>query len=188
MRSPRNATISSDRSGDLIGRGTEDDERRLSSGDPMDRPGEDRTNGGYMSEGRATPSGRDAVVASARRRFDEIISRDALTFMNEFPDALIVVTPDAGIVFWSSGAERMFGFARNEVLDRPLGEILRAPVRDTVERDAWDAVISHSGSAVYETTRTRKDGSAIVVDATVRALRAENGAVEFIAISKKDVT
>ena len=42
---------------------------------------------------------------------------DALA-LNESPDATIVVAPDATIVHWSKGAQRIFGYQRAEAAGR----------------------------------------------------------------------
>jgi signal transduction histidine kinase len=105
----------------------------------------------------------------SRSTSGEGVGRDPRSFVDDFPDALIVVTPDGRVVSWSGGAERMFGFTADEA----VGRVLPEPRGDVT---------------VYETTRLRKDGSSMIVDATVRAIRGADGAIELLAISEKDVT
>lgn len=112
---------------------------------------------------------------------------DPTSFVDEFPDALIVVTTEGRIVSWSGGAERLFGHRQDEVRGRLLAEVL-APEGRADDDEAWSAALARGVAATYETTRRRKDGSAVVVDATARAVRGPDGAVRYVAICKKDVT
>ncbi len=107
--------------------------------------------------------------------------------MDEFPDALIVVTLDGRILSWSGGAERIFGYGRAECVGRLLDEVI-VPTGREVETAAWREAARRDSVTIYETTRRRKDGSTVVVDATVRGLRGPSGAIDRLAISKKDVT
>ncbi|HEX3534769.1 MAG TPA: PAS domain-containing protein, partial [Gemmatimonadaceae bacterium] len=47
---------------------------------------------------------------------------DSDSLLNDFADALIAVSVEGRILFWSRGAEEMFGFSRDEVLGRLLAE------------------------------------------------------------------
>src|SRR5437870_3807675 len=97
------------------------------------------------------------------------VGRDAAAFIDEFPDALIVITVDGRVVSWSRGAESVFGFTRSEVLGRHLQEVV-SPTDGAAEREAWRAAIATGTTQVYETSRRRKDGSTIIIDASARAV------------------
>jgi protein-histidine pros-kinase len=116
----------------------------------------------------------------------EIAGCDAGSFVDDYPDALIATTPDGRVVAWSRGAERMFGYTRDEVAGRTLVEVL-IPEDHAAEREAWRSAVE-GGGAVYETVRRRKDGSLVLVDATVRAIPGADGSIQGFAIVKKDVT
>jgi light-regulated signal transduction histidine kinase (bacteriophytochrome) len=58
-------------------------------------------------------------------------------FADGFADALIAVTPNEGrIVYWSSAAETLFGYAREEVLGRSLVEVLVPAVAESRKTEA----------------------------------------------------
>ena len=107
-------------------------------------------------------------------------------FLDDFPDALILLDPDGLVLCWNRGAESMFGFTREEVLGRPLQSLV-TPEDPGTELEAWATAI-HGAPVVYQTTRRRKDGTSIVVDATARAVFDEAGRVRHFALCKKDVT
>jgi PAS domain-containing protein len=70
--------------------------------------------------------------------------------LDDFADALIAVAPDDGrILFWSRGAETVFGYAREEVLGRPLIEVLVPPDHRELEQELLRAA-RERGSATYE--------------------------------------
>jgi PAS domain S-box-containing protein len=113
-------------------------------------------------------------------KFDQLI-------LNESPDAAIVTTPDGKVAYWSSGAEAVFGFASAEAVGRPLGDLIIPPGRiEEEERILREAI--DQGIATYESIRCKKDGSFIYVDISSKAVCDEQGRVEFIISSKKDVT
>ncbi|HEV8238245.1 MAG TPA: PAS domain S-box protein [Thermoanaerobaculia bacterium] len=116
------------------------------------------------------------------------MSEGADNLLDQFGDALILVTPeDARIVSWSRGAEEMFGHRAEDVLGRSLIDVLVPEKQRTREEDRLRTACER-GTATYEAVRTRKDGSNIYVDVSMRAVLDEHGAVRNIAISKKDVT
>jgi PAS domain S-box-containing protein len=106
--------------------------------------------------------------------------------VHESPDALIALSPQGGVLYWSRGAESMFGYASGEILGHGLDELIPAERRD--EAVAMLAMAVREGSAVFETVRRRKDGTFLDVDVSMRAVRGPHGEIRFIAANKKDVT
>jgi PAS domain S-box-containing protein len=107
--------------------------------------------------------------------------------LHDFADALIAVSPDGKVIFWSRGAEEVFGYQREEMVGRDLVGVLVPRENRDEEQGIFRAALA-AGSATYEAVRKRKDGSTIYVDVTMKAIRDAEGAVNHIAISKKDVT
>jgi protein-histidine pros-kinase len=106
--------------------------------------------------------------------------------LHDFADALIAVSAEGRILFWSRGAEEMFGFSRDEVLGKLL--IDTVPRENRAEQEKFIEMTLHAGSATFEATRKRKDGQTIYVDVTMRTVTDGNGEVKYVAISKKDVS
>jgi PAS domain S-box-containing protein len=84
-------------------------------------------------------------------------------------DAIFVRSADDKISFWNEGAERLYGWARVEVLGRSIHEVLRTkfpvPLSEILQRDRWEGELRH----------TTKDGSQITVASRWTTLRDQNG-------------
>jgi len=103
------------------------------------------------------------------------------------PDALIALDAEGTILYWSAGAEAIYGYAKGEALGVRLQNLVTPPEfvaeGEQIVRDA----IEH-GLAVHEAVHRKKDGSAIYVDITAKTVRDKTGNIEFVAVSHKDVT
>jgi PAS domain S-box-containing protein len=108
-------------------------------------------------------------------------------FIDNSPDALIAVTRDSAILFWNSGAEAVYGYTKAEAIGRRLHDLV-APAESLDESKKMIREAVTRGVVVYETIRRRKDGSAIYVDSTAKAVRDDRNQLRFIALSQKDVT
>jgi PAS domain S-box-containing protein len=109
------------------------------------------------------------------------------TLVEASPDALIALDAEGTILYWSAGAEAVYGFAKGEALGLRLQNLVTPPEfvaeGEQIIRDA----IEH-GLAVHEAVHRKKDGSAIYVDITAKTVRDKTGNIEFVAVSHKDVT
>jgi PAS domain S-box-containing protein len=111
----------------------------------------------------------------------------AEVLVQESPDALIALARDGTVLSWNEGASSMFGYTAEETIGRQLEDLV-VPRDHRDEARAAFAETLNTGRALFETTRTRKDGSRIDVDVSMRAVRDENGELRFVAANKKDVT
>jgi len=103
------------------------------------------------------------------------------------PDALIGLKPNGTILFWSVGAELVYGYSKQDALGARLSDLVAPPeLAEEAERITREAI--ETGQAVLETVRHKKDGAAIYIDVTAKAVRDRNGNIEFVAESHKDVT
>jgi PAS domain S-box-containing protein len=112
-------------------------------------------------------------------RTDELI--------DAFSDALIAVSPTAEVLFWSAGAERLFGYSRQDAVGRSLLDLI---VPDDDRETELHRIRSASvdESAAFEVERRRADGRRVYVDVTMRAVLDGRGQLEHVAIAKKDIT
>ena len=99
--------------------------------------------------------------------FDTLLRR-ALVF-NHIYDALIVVAKDDTILDWNAGAERMFGWEREEVLGQPIERIHR-PTDPTAPGASIPALVQRAGRWHGDLQFLRKDGSAGTCEAVALAL------------------
>ncbi len=102
-------------------------------------------------------------------------------------DAIVSKDLDGVVLTWNPGAERLFGYAAEEMIGQPIARLLppdRAGEEDHILREL------RAGRRFdhFETTRVRKDGVVVEVSVTVSPLRDARG--EIVGASKiaRDVT
>ncbi|UPJ52250.1 PAS domain S-box protein [Bradyrhizobium sp. 200] len=101
-------------------------------------------------------------------------------------DAIITKLLDGTITGWNGAAERLFGFSAAEALGRNINIIVppdrRDEVRNIVERTRRGEPIEH-----FETSRVRKDGSAVDVSMSISPIRSVSGEVVGISQAARDI-
>ena len=107
--------------------------------------------------------------------------------LTESPDASIVISLDGQVRYWSDGAERIFGYTREEAVGRLLNDLVVPEDRRQEEAHIMAESVAR-GYTAYESVRRRKDGALVYVDITGKLLRSGDGPVEYLLLSKKDVT
>jgi two-component system CheB/CheR fusion protein len=91
-------------------------------------------------------------------------------------DAIISFAPDETIVSWNAGAQRLFGYAPEEAIGRPLAMLLAQP-EDSEHARMITTVAAGRNVENFETVRRRKDGSHVHVALTASAIKDEDGRV-----------
>ncbi len=107
--------------------------------------------------------------------------------LDESPDAVIATTVEGRVLYWSKGAEKIFGYTSAEAVGHPMNEIIVPPNRIGEESDILHETLE-IGFSTYESIRCKKDGSFVYVDISSRTVCNTQGEVEFVLSSKKDVT
>src|SRR5213080_2017641 len=87
----------------------------------------------------------------------DALLRRALVF-NHIYEALVVTDENGTILDWNAGAERSFGWSREEVLGQPL-EAVHRPVAAAVPGGTLEAIVQRVGRWHGEVQFVRKDGS-----------------------------
>ena len=84
-------------------------------------------------------------------------------------DGIFIRTADDKISYWNEGAERLYGWAREEVIGRTVHEILHTefpvPLSEIMQADRWEGELRH----------TTKGGKKITVASRWTTLRDRNG-------------
>src|SRR5713101_1929816 len=101
---------------------------------------------------------------------DDRVNRLAQTLVDASPDALIAMSAEGAVSFWSAGAERIFGYTRDEAVGRSIFDLIVPADRIDETRSALAATLQ-SGTSSYESVRRTKDGSLILVDVANRRAR-----------------
>ena len=107
-------------------------------------------------------------------------------------DAIIAADRTGIIRVWNPGAERIFGYARQEALEQSLDLIIPERLRQR-HWDGYNRVIQtgHSRYAEGELLSVpaiRKDGSTISVGFTITPIKDETGKLIGMAAVMRDVT
>lgn len=126
-----------------------------------------------------TPRGPDLALSDNHRWH----------LLESAPDAMVIVDSAGKIVFVNSQAERMFGYASEELLDQPVEvlipeQIRRAHVRHRTEYSA--APRTRAMGAGLELRGRRKDGSTFPVEISLSPVEESNG--HFVASAIRDIT
>jgi PAS domain S-box-containing protein len=121
-----------------------------------------------------------------RKEAERLTSELALVVANS-NDAIVACTIEGAIRSWNLGAERIFGFAAEEVIGRPL-HMLIPPERLDEFPQTLTAVKRGDSLANYETVRLRKDGRKISVSLTDSPIRGEGGRITGLSSIARDIT
>ncbi|MCK4316385.1 MAG: PAS domain S-box protein, partial [Anaerolineae bacterium] len=109
--------------------------------------------------------GVDKDITERKRAQREVEERRMYleAVMGAAPDAIVTLDARYRIVEWNSGAERLFGYSREEVLGQDIDPLITNP--NTFEEAVGLTQIVMSGDDVppRETVRYRKDGSPVDV-------------------------
>ncbi|MCG3111091.1 MAG: PAS domain S-box protein [Candidatus Manganitrophus sp. SB1] len=122
----------------------------------------------------------------ARKQAEETLVQWA-AIVESSEDAIIGKTLDGIITSWNSGAEKIFGYSSEEVLDQPIS-ILFPPERLNEFQEIQDRIAQGEPVTHSETVRVRKDGKRIDVSMTVSPIRDNAGKVVGISSIKRDIT
>ena len=142
----------------------------------------------YLVKGRIDDDGllRSIRFAIARREAD-VAQRRFAAIVESSDDAILTKDLDATITSWNAGAERLFGYTREEAVGQPIS-LLVPPELEGEEREMLVRVLSGRRVDHRETTRLCKDGTQRHVSLTVSAIRDGHGGIIAIASTARDVT
>ena len=118
---------------------------------------------------------------------DNEASRILAAIYDSSDDAIIVKDLDGVIVAWNRGAERVYGYAADEMIGRSIATII-----PTDRPDQLPSILTKikSGEAVerFETVRVAKDGRRVEAAITVTPIRDGSGRIVGAATVARDVT
>jgi PAS domain S-box-containing protein len=103
------------------------------------------------------------------------------------PDAITGQTVDGTLTDWNQGAERLYGYSADEIVDRP-SVALSPPDRQGEMSEILARVGAGERVEQFETVRMRKDGSAVHVSLSFAPIRDEHGAIVGVAAVARDIS
>ena len=125
------------------------------------------------------------VAAEAERNKAAILLADQAALLDKARDAIIVTAMSSKIVFWSKGAERMYGWSTQEAIGQRLPDLLYEQRRTyEVARAALDAQGEWSG----EVNKRCKDGTQVTVESRWSLVRANDGTRQSIMAIDTDIS
>jgi PAS domain S-box-containing protein len=102
-------------------------------------------------------------------------------------DAIVSKDLDGIIISWNSAAERLFGYAAEEVVGKSIAILIPAELHDEepkiLERIRHGDSLDH-----YETVRQRKDGSRVPVSLSVSPVKDAHGTIVGASKIARDIT
>jgi PAS domain S-box-containing protein len=117
---------------------------------------------------------------SERRRMEDALrasEQKFRTIADSALDAVLMLQPSGNVLHWNPAAERLLGFASEEVLGRPVYRVLapqhHAYARETLLRIAASGPDSVSGTTV-ELTGVHKNGAEVPVEVSVAVIPLDN--------------
>jgi PAS domain S-box-containing protein len=102
-------------------------------------------------------------------------------------DAIISKTLDGIITSWNPGAERIFGYAANEIIGKSV-TILIPPDHVNEEPEILGRIKSGDRVDHYETVRVRKDGRLLDISLTVSPIRNKEGKIIGASKVARDIS
>ncbi|MFA5965658.1 MAG: PAS domain S-box protein [Sphingomonas sp.] len=130
------------------------------------------------------PSGRHVALTPALREAERgfALVADAID-----DQAIFMVARDGTILSWNSGAQRMTGYAPEDIIGAPYGRLF-APDAEGAEADDILAAAAAHGRYRGENWRARQDGTRFLANFTVHAVSDDDGAVIGFAAITRDVS
>jgi PAS domain S-box-containing protein len=119
-----------------------------------------------------------------RKRAEEKI-REQAALLDQASDAIYVCDLEHNVLFWNSGAERLYGWPLAEVLHRDARKLFSQPV---VPGEEVDALLLERGSWSGERHQANKAGEDIVVFSRLTLVRDERGQGRSVIAIDSDIT
>ena len=136
----------------------------------------------------------DAIVGASVNARDVTEHREAVraaqrmaSIVEHSDDAIISSTLDAIITSWNPAAERLYGYASDEIIGRSTQAVTPKDRPDEI-RNILSRVRAGQPVEHFETMRVRKDGTVFPASLTVSPILDTDGTVVGASVISRDVT
>jgi PAS domain S-box-containing protein len=119
-----------------------------------------------------------------RKRDEEQIAEQA-TLLDKAQDAILVRDLAGRILFWNNGAERMYGWTRQEVVGLNIGKLLYT---DPKKFEEANGLAIKQGEWHGELQHLRKSGGEITIEARWTLIRDNEGRPKSVLAINTDIT
>ncbi|MFY9780777.1 MAG: EAL domain-containing protein [Candidatus Baltobacteraceae bacterium] len=123
---------------------------------------------------------------SERKQWEETRLRLA-SIVECSDDAIVSRSLDGVITTWNSAAERLFGFAAEELIGKSMWILIPESHHDE-QLEIFARLGRGERIESFETTRRRKDGSLVEVSMTISPLKDESGSSAGVSVIARDIT
>ncbi len=131
--------------------------------------------------------GVNMLVDITERKHAEQVGQRLVSIIESSDDAIVSKDFNGLIISWNRGAERLFGYAAEEVIGKPI-TILIPPDRHSEETKILERIRRGERVDHYETTRQRKNGSLVEISLTVSPVRNAEGRIVGASKIARDIT
>ncbi len=140
----------------------------------------------FDDQGKVSGAINLLVDLTGIREAEELRARLA-AIVESSDDAIVGKRLDGRVISWNAGAERLFGYAAEEMIGEHITKIippeLRGEEAEILAQLRQGRRINH-----YETVRVAKDGRRIDISLTVSPIRDSNGVVIGASKTARDIT
>jgi len=128
-----------------------------------------------------------SVSFVARRKLEEAQERlaEQAELLDHASDAILVQDMDDRIIYWNKGAERLYGWAAEDVMGRRVADVFPEALEDL--RKCVVRVLQ-DGEWAGAFSQHRRDGSALIVESRAALVRGDDGEPRSILVIGTDVT
>ncbi len=131
-------------------------------------------------------NGARLIIQRNQLTHSENSARRLATIIKESEDAIIVELVDGTIGYWNPGAERLFGYAADEILNKRIGLLI--PEKCKLEKENFvEKLMKENRIRQFETVWLAKDGSEITVSISASILRNETGGILGLSKIVRDI-
>jgi len=123
----------------------------------------------------------------ALQRLNRVLSYFA-DIINSSDDAIIAATFTGVITSWNRGAERLYGYAAEEVIGKQIAELVVPKERQKEMLSVLSRIENGEAAIHYETVRLRRNGRPMQVLTTASPIHDERGALTGISVIQRDIT
>ena len=117
----------------------------------------------------------------------EAAARRLAALVESSADAIVAMRLDGLVESWNAGAERIYGYRREEAIGCHVGELILPPYRRRELAAALED-LRRSGSLSLEVVHMRRDGAEFPVEATVSVMTDADGAPAGMSLIARDIT
>jgi diguanylate cyclase (GGDEF)-like protein/PAS domain S-box-containing protein len=129
-----------------------------------------------------------AALQKADVEKEAIEARNCLTRLTNYAhDAILTVDLDGTVRAWNEGAEKLYGYRREEVIRRQIEDIVMLPEQKGRFKSLMKKLAEHDGPIESEDTRVGKDGRIRMVKTTCFPYFDAEGYVTGLTLIDRDI-